>query len=151
MKVFTLVIIQRGNDVLLGMKKQGFGTGRWNGFGGKVELNESIEDAARREVTEEAGVLITDLEKRGVITFTFEHNDDELEVHIFRSTDFTGEPTESDEMRPQWFARESIPYSEMWKDDRIWLPILLDNKPFGGRVHFTADHEIVRHDIAVTG
>ena len=39
------------------MKKRGFGAGRWNGFGGKVAPAETIEDAARRELLEEAGVL----------------------------------------------------------------------------------------------
>jgi len=32
------------------MKKRGFGQGKWNGFGGKVEPNESIEQAAIREM-----------------------------------------------------------------------------------------------------
>lgn len=34
--------------VLLGMKKRGFGAGKWNGFGGKVQPGETIEEAARR-------------------------------------------------------------------------------------------------------
>jgi len=28
--------------MLLGLKKRGFGKDKWNGFGGKVEANESI-------------------------------------------------------------------------------------------------------------
>ena len=32
-KVLTLVFVRRPGDVLLGMKKRGFGTGRYNGFG----------------------------------------------------------------------------------------------------------------------
>ena len=55
-KILTLCIINRGNEVLLGMKKKGFGQGKWNGFGGKVMPHEEIEDAARREVFEEAGI-----------------------------------------------------------------------------------------------
>ena len=34
---------------MLGLKKRGFGVGKYNGFGGKVGLNESIIDAAIRE------------------------------------------------------------------------------------------------------
>jgi 8-oxo-dGTP diphosphatase / 2-hydroxy-dATP diphosphatase len=34
--------------VLLGLKKKGFGKGKWNGFGGKVEKNETILEAAIR-------------------------------------------------------------------------------------------------------
>ena len=49
-KLFSLCIIHQDGRVLLGMKKKGFGAGRWNGFGGKVELNEPIDVAAAREV-----------------------------------------------------------------------------------------------------
>jgi len=62
-------------EVLLGEKKRGFGVGKWNGFGGKVEAADaSIVAAAAREIQEEANVsvLASDLEPRGVITFTFE-------------------------------------------------------------------------------
>ena len=35
-KLLTLVFLREGGKVLLGMKKRGFGVGKWNGFGGKV-------------------------------------------------------------------------------------------------------------------
>ena len=47
-KVLTLVLIRESTRVLLGMKKRGFGQGRWNGFGGKVEKGETILQAAVR-------------------------------------------------------------------------------------------------------
>lgn len=47
-KLYTLVFVHSASKVLLGMKKRGFGIGRWNGFGGKVQAGESIEAAARR-------------------------------------------------------------------------------------------------------
>ena len=47
-KVLTLVFIRRQGEILLGYKKRGFGAGKWNGFGGKVEAGETIEEAAER-------------------------------------------------------------------------------------------------------
>ncbi len=48
-KVLTLVYILKDDQILLGMKKRGFGVGKWNGFGGKVKLGEeSILDGAIR-------------------------------------------------------------------------------------------------------
>lgn len=47
-RLFTLVLVVQPSRVLLGMKKRGFGAGLWNGFGGKVQPGESIEEAARR-------------------------------------------------------------------------------------------------------
>ena len=49
-KVFTLVLIRDivNEKTLLGYKKRGFGKFKWNGFGGKVEPNESIKECAKR-------------------------------------------------------------------------------------------------------
>jgi len=47
-KILTLAFVRTQQQILLGFKKRGFGTGHWNGFGGKVETGETIEDAARR-------------------------------------------------------------------------------------------------------
>ena len=52
-KQLTLVAVLKENNILLGMKKRGFGEGRWNGFGGKVETGETIEEGAKRELKEE--------------------------------------------------------------------------------------------------
>jgi len=46
--LLTLVLVLQPGRVLLGMKKRGFGAGKWNGFGGKVQTGETIEAAARR-------------------------------------------------------------------------------------------------------
>ena len=50
-KLLTLLFVlkaQPSPQVLLGYKKRGFAQGRWNGFGGKVEPNETVENAAVR-------------------------------------------------------------------------------------------------------
>lgn len=47
-KLLTLVLIHQNTRLLLGMKKRGFGVGRWNGFGGKVQPGETILEAAER-------------------------------------------------------------------------------------------------------
>ena len=48
-------------QLLLGRKKRGFGEGKWNGFGGKLEPGETVEEAAVRELQEESGVTATQL------------------------------------------------------------------------------------------
>ena len=141
-KILTLCIIHQGDKVLLGMKKKGFGEGRWNGFGGKVEEGETIEEAMRREVQEECGILLKDFDKRGVLEFEFQGEPEILEVHVFGARDFQGDPIETEEMRPQWFSIEEIPLEKMWPDDKHWFPLFLKGKNFSGKFLFK-DHDTI--------
>ena len=135
-KILTLCIVHQHPKILLGLKKRGFGSGRWNGFGGKVKDGESIADAARREVAEEAGIMVSDPVRTGIMEFEFKGNPEILEMHIFRAVNFTGEPRESEEMKPQWFSIDEIPFHQMWPDDAYWMPLFLSGKKFRGRFLF---------------
>lgn len=135
-KVLTLCMIHEHPRILLGMKKRGFGAGRWNGFGGKVAPSETIEEAAKRETLEEIGIEVTSLKKVGILEFRFEENPDILEVHIFRIESFEGDPTETEEMRPQWFSVDEIPFDDMWPDDKYWIPLFLEGKKIKGGLLF---------------
>ena len=135
-KQLTLCMVCRENRILLGMKKRGFGEGRWNGFGGKVDGEESLESAAARELREEVGLEPMSMDKVGVIEFSFESDPKILEVHIFKVSDYAGEPLETEEMRPQWFKFDEIPFQQMWSDDEHWFPHLLSGKLFRGKFHF---------------
>lgn len=135
-KILTLSIVHQHRRLLLAMKKRGFGAGRWNGFGGKVEEGETIEDAAKREAREEGGIDIREMAKVGVVDFEFKGDPKILEVHIFKIGSFAGDPVETEEMRPQWFHIDQIPYEMMWPDDRHWLPLFLAGKKFRGRFLF---------------
>ncbi len=148
-KLLTLVLLLNGKRILLGMKKRGFGEGRWNGFGGKVEPGETIEVAAKREAQEEAGVLVTNLQPVGVLLFTFQGQAQKLEVHVFTTTTWQGEAIETEEMRPQWFAYEKIPYQEMWLDDVHWLPDVLNGKLVRGEFHFQDQLHLLSHNVTM--
>lgn len=132
----TLCLIYQHPQVLLGMKKRGFGAGRWNGFGGKVSPGETVEEAAVRETREEIGIKVGGLNKIGIIKFEFQNNPEFIEMHIFHSSDFRGNPEESEEMKPQWFNVNEIPYETMWAADRHWFPLFLAGKRFRGRFFY---------------
>lgn len=146
-KLLTLCIVHQHPNVLLGMKKRGFGAGRWNGFGGKVSEGETIEDAAKREMMEEAGIDISDINKVGIIEFEFQGNPEILQVHIFRADNFSGDPTESEEMKPQWFHVDEIPFAEMWPDDIHWIPLFLEGKKFKGKFLFGEGDSILEQEL----
>ncbi len=116
--VHTLCFILTPARVLLGQKKRGFGVGKWNGYGGKIEEGETAEQAVKREVYEEVGLEV-EVTPRGFVKAQG------LSVHLFTSRQFKGIPIETDEMNPQWFLRTAIPWNQMWESDRLWLPKLL--------------------------
>ena len=60
-------------QVLLGLKKRGFGEGKLNGFGGKVKENETIEQAALRELEEETGLTDIPLAEFGRVIVNNRH------------------------------------------------------------------------------
>ncbi|KAL6070262.1 Oxidized purine nucleoside triphosphate hydrolase [Balamuthia mandrillaris] len=112
-----------GKHLLLGRKKRGFGLGKWNGLGGKVEASETIVAAAKRECEEESGLVVEEshLEKRGLLEFIFEGNPEwDNRCHVFVTSQWKGDPVETDEMAPQWWDVGSLPYDKMWPDDKIW-------------------------------
>lgn len=143
-KPYTLVFPFNGTQVLLGMKKRGFGVGKLNGFGGKVEKGESFVEGARRELTEECGLRATEMEECGVLWFYFDDKPGEaMEVHVFRTAKYEGAVTESDEMRPFWFHQDQMPFDRMWADDQRWWPLLLNRQWFVGRFWFQSDQKTI--------
>lgn len=46
------------------------------------------------------------------------------------------------EMRPQWFDLDKIPFSEMWADDVLWFPLMLQKKKFLGYFKFQG-HDVI--------
>lgn len=148
-KTLSLLFLRRDNEVLLAMKKRGFGEGRWNGVGGKVEAGESLEQAMIRETEEEIGVTPTVFEKVGDIRFDeyFKGVPTLMHVHVFTAAAWTGQPIESEEMAPKWFAASDIPYEDMWSDDPFWLPQVLEGKKVSADFKLDATDTIISHTV----
>lgn len=127
MKPLTALFLIEGDQVLLAMKKRGFGAGRWNGVGGKLEPGESVEEAVVRECQEEIEVTPISYKKMAEIIFDEQHlgKRELLEVNVFTCDEWQGEPTETEEMAPKWFPKDGLPFDEMWDDDKYWLPKVL--------------------------
>ena len=142
---YTLCYIISGDQVLLGMKKRRFGEAKWNGFGGRVEKKDlSIEAGAVREVKEEVGLTVKEanLEKVGEILFVFTEKPELIrKVYIFLARDWQGDPLETEEMRPEWFAFDSVPYEIMWSADKSILPLLLAGKKIQGEVIYKNERD----------
>lgn len=142
MKTCTLLFLLSDNKILLAMKKRGFGAGHWNGVGGKVEPGESLEEAAMRECQEEISVTPKNLEKVAVHDFIFPDDIEDIKVHTFITKSWEGEPCETEEMAPQWFKISEIPYTKMWDDDIVWLPLVLQGKKLKTTFRFDLENHM---------
>jgi len=60
--VGVAVIVKKNGKVLLGKRLNSHGSGTWAFPGGHLEFNESIEDCAKREVCEETGLSIKNVQ-----------------------------------------------------------------------------------------
>lgn len=143
-------------QVLLGLKKRGFGKDRYNGLGGKPEPGETIIDAAVRELREEAQVLTTPerLTKYAELEFRFPgvpaEKDWDQTVHVYVAYSWSGEPKETDEMKPEWIDTDKIPYSKMWEADRHWIQYIIEGKYVTARFTYSAKQELMEKDVAVS-
>lgn len=146
-QVCTLLILRRNDEVLLAMKKRGFGAGLWNGVGGKIDPGETVEQAMVRECQEEIGVTPIQFEKVAIHDFRFEDGNNDMLVHAYLGTVWEGEPVETEEMAPQWFSIDDIPYDKMWDDDQYWLPQVLAGKKLENIFVFDNDNKLVSQQI----
>ena len=135
----TLMFVIRDGKILLIHKKRGFGMGKINGPGGKLEPGETPMECAVRETQEELCITPTDVKEAGLLHFQFA---DGYSIHgvVFTSTDYEGEPTETDEAIPLWADLENIPFDRMWEDDSTWFPYMLSGRYFSARYIFDTDH-----------
>jgi len=146
----TLCFIFRDDPqpgILLGYKKRGFGMGKYDGFGGKLQDGESVPQAALRELHEESGLIVNppDLNALGNLTFIFPYKPAwDQEVHLFVAQKWQGTPAESEEMRPEWFTLDDLPFDHMWDDSHFWIPYLLRRQHIQGTFVLNQDNETVK-------
>jgi 8-oxo-dGTP diphosphatase len=139
----TLCFLRRAagdsGEVCLGWKKTGFGVNKWVGIGGKVDdaARETVAQAARRELREEVRVEAGELTKVAELTFLFPHQPAwNMHTHVYLVRAWQGQPTETEEMRPRWFAVDEIPYAAMWDDAQYWLPRVIAGERLRARFSY---------------
>ncbi len=139
-EVATLMFVIKNQRILLIRKKRGLGAGNINGPGGRIEEGETTQECAIRETQEELLINPLNVKYAGELFF---HAEDMPRIHgfVYTATDYEGTPTETDEAVPLWFDLEQIPYDEMWEDDILWLPHVIEGRTV--RAWFTFEKESV--------
>jgi 8-oxo-dGTP diphosphatase len=132
--------------VLLGHKKTGLGQGKVVALGGHIDAGESAAEAAVREVKEESGLVVarSALTAAARLTFLFPAQPSwDMDVDVFTATQWTGEPAETDEIRPQWFPVSALPFDRMWDDAPYWVPRVLAGERLRATFRYADDNETV--------
>jgi len=132
MKLATLCYVRQGGKTLMMhriKKKNDMHQGKWNGLGGKFEPGETPEECASREIFEESGLQVRNLELKGLLTFPGFANDEDWYAFVFVAHDFEGELIESPEGVLSWIEDDKLFDLELWDGDRVFLK-WLDNPEF---------------------
>lgn len=132
-------------EVLLIRKKRGLGAGKINGPGGKTDPGETSVQCAIRETQEELGVTAKNPIHHGELWFQFVDGL-ALYVDVYRATVWEGDAIETDEAVPLWTSLKTLPFDEMWADDRYWLAeLLIEKKHFIGKFLFDDDRMLTNN------
>jgi len=126
MRLTTLCYVERNGSWLMmhrTKKGQDENAGKWIGLGGHLEPGESPDECVRREIEEEAGVPITGLRLRGIITFILPDWGDELTFLYTAHTDTEALP-ECPEGELKWIPVDDVMSLSLWEGDRVFLPLL---------------------------
>jgi len=127
----VLCFITHGDDVLLlrGAPDKRLWANRYNGIGGHVEPGEDVYSAARREIQEEAGIPITELRLRGIITVAPERDEPGVLLFVFTAQALSWDVQASAEGQPVWVARDQIGTLDVVEDVPVVLKWALEMKP----------------------
>jgi 8-oxo-dGTP diphosphatase len=120
----TLVFIRRGEQFLLihKEKKDSYGYGKLNGVGGHLERGEDPYSSARREVYEETGLKVDNLDLAAII-FIDTNESPGIEVFLFNAEYCFGELRHSEEGELVWMTLNEISASSQILED---VPLLIE-------------------------
>ena len=123
-----VIFLNEHKQVLLQERKSPLGY--WGLVGGLMELGESTEEAARREVLEETGMTLSSVELFNIFSgrdffVRVAENGDEFYVvtTVYLAKDFSGEPVVNDNesLSFKWFNFDEIPFAKIVKAQRLIL------------------------------
>ena len=125
------VYIFKDDEVLLlfrNKKKIDINKGKYIGVGGHIEEGETPIEAAEREVKEETGFEVNNLEYRCHVEFHYDNFEEEM--HVFTTKEFSGEMIKCDEGDLSWQKTSELMNIPMWEGDKYFLKPIMDNHPF---------------------
>ncbi len=128
----TVCYIEKDNKYLMlhrTKKENDVNKDKWIGVGGKFEVDESPEECILREVMEETGLMLLDIELRCIITYVSNTFDTEY-MYVFTSNNFEGKISKCGEGDLEWIDKDKILNLNIWEGDKIFLEKINNNDNF---------------------
>ena len=135
-------------------KNQDFHKGKWNGIGGKLELNEDPLAGAVREIAEETGIKIEEkaLLPMGTLTFpSFKATEEQDWICFIFRADLPGKISdysliETTEGHLEWHPQEKVLELPLWDGDPTFIPYVIERKPFLG-TYWYENKKLIKYKI----
>lgn len=100
-------VIVRQQQVFISKRKDDLHQGgKWEFPGGKIELNETPEDALIRELYEETGIQVNNI--KPLMVLTHDYGDKQVCLHVMVVDQFELEPFGKEGQVSQWVAISSL-------------------------------------------
>jgi len=134
--------------------KLDYHAGKWNGLGGKSELDESAWETASREFAEEAGVQLppTRFQALGVVqfpNFKAARNED-WTVFVFSvelsDSEAGGVQAGSPEGSLHWIPARDLLKLNLWPGDQYFIPHIVERRAFVGTIWYRGG-DVIRQDV----
>lgn len=118
-RVIVSAIVEKDGKLLFGKKPQNIGPypNTWHLLGGGINQGESVVDAVKREVLEESGILLTNIEP---ISFgeDYEPNKHGIKTHyiflVFKAAYKSGELKPKDDIAElRWIEKSALSKTEL--------------------------------------
>lgn len=122
----TLCFVLNGSDVLL-MKRaphKRIFPNQYNGVGGHIERDEDPLTSAKREILEETGLAVSNLQLRAVYNIDAKASTG-IVLFVFTAQSSRRQVTANDEGTLQWIPQEDVAQLDLVEDLPIILPRIL--------------------------
>lgn len=103
--------------------------GFWELPGGKVEANETPEEALCRELAEELGINVKEFEPLTVVEHFYWDTSFTAILHFYKVSAFDGEPCGKENQNLRWVEPTDIPELDFLPADRELLSQLISASP----------------------
>ena len=144
----TLCFVFDGDDVLLlkGAPNKGVWADKYNGVGGHVERNEDLYNAVLREMEEETGLKVPNLQLAGIVNIDA-GQELGIGMFVFRAGTTTRTLQASAEGELEWLPVSDLADLDLVEDLPVILPRVFKMKagdpPFFARYHYDEEDHLV--------